>query len=192
MARNLEIPCLSSRQARGPAAARRLRLGPVSISSAARSKIWSPIATPPRGRSFEPLRRKTPNGRFWIGKSLAGSLADSTQLFSSGSWVAFEAIPDFVVALLQRLRLQRGARWTEDVTRLPHEREGVADLFWNQAFFDVFLVGRDIWPVGAHAVVDRDAARREALRLGVVHAAHQPHQLAHHVAVEPGRAEGVL
>ena len=30
-----------------------------------------------------------PNGRFWIGKSLAGWFALSTQLFSAGSCVAF-------------------------------------------------------------------------------------------------------
>ena len=32
--------------------------------------------------------RKRPNGRFWIGKSQSGRLADSTQLCSAGSCVA--------------------------------------------------------------------------------------------------------
>ena len=51
-----------------------------------RSRIWSPIATPTRGASSLPARRNTPNGRFWIGKSVAGSCADSTQDWS-GMWV---------------------------------------------------------------------------------------------------------
>ena len=34
-----------------------------------------------------PPRRKTPSGRFWTGKSVAGSFADSTQLRSAASWV---------------------------------------------------------------------------------------------------------
>ena len=67
-----------------------------------------------------PARRKRPNGRFWIGKSLAGSLADSTQLRSAGScvcrsrrsWlprveVLLQALPAAVVVVLQLRRLER-------------------------------------------------------------------------------------
>ena len=56
--------------------------------AAARSTICSPIATPPRNGSSEPRRRNTPNGRFWIGKSVAGTFADPTQLLRAGSWVS--------------------------------------------------------------------------------------------------------
>ena len=46
------------------------------------SSTWSPIATP----TWDPVpRRKVANGRFWIGKSVSGWLADSTQLCSAGS-----------------------------------------------------------------------------------------------------------
>src|SRR5215470_3477447 len=38
--------------------------------------------------AFCPGRRKRPNGRFWIGKSVSGALADSTQLASAGSCVS--------------------------------------------------------------------------------------------------------
>jgi hypothetical protein len=62
------------------------------VCSAARSSTWSPIAMPPRIGSLVPARRNTPNGRFWIGKSLVGSLAELTQLFSPGSWVSFSRI----------------------------------------------------------------------------------------------------
>ena len=37
------------------------------MASAARSTIWSPIATPPRGASLVPLRLKMPNGLGAIG-----------------------------------------------------------------------------------------------------------------------------
>src|SRR5215813_10371093 len=35
-----------------------------------------------------PARRNRPNGRFWIGKSVAGSFAESTQLVNDGSCVS--------------------------------------------------------------------------------------------------------
>ena len=51
------------------------------VCAAARSRIWSPMATPMRQASpARPTRRKRPNGRFWIGKSVSGVLADATQL----------------------------------------------------------------------------------------------------------------
>jgi hypothetical protein len=64
-------------------------VGPVLIPSAAKSRIWSPIATPLRGASLRLfLLRKMPKGRFWIGKSVSGAFADSTQLSSAGSCVS--------------------------------------------------------------------------------------------------------
>jgi len=78
----------SLRIAARPCAARPFSVGPVRTSSAARSRIRSPIATPPRGASVAPLRLKMPSGRFWIGKSLPGALADSTQLRACGSCVS--------------------------------------------------------------------------------------------------------
>jgi len=71
-----------------PIAARPFSVGPLFTPSAARSKIWSPMATPARRASFEFLRLKMPNGRFWIGKSQPGAFADSTQLFKPGSCVS--------------------------------------------------------------------------------------------------------
>src|SRR5690606_41502503 len=116
-------------------------VGPVLRRRAARSDTWSPIAAPPRGACVEPLRRKMPKGRFWIGKSQPGSFADSTQLFRSGSCVAsmaypsggnlhlsrisglLEAIPDLVVVLLQLGCAQGGSGGAEDVGRLPRSEE---------------------------------------------------------------------
>src|SRR5688572_22478760 len=131
-------------------------VGPVLMSSAARSRIWSPIATPPRGDSVSPLRLKMPKGRFWIGKSQPGSFAVSTQLFRAGSCVASKAIPDLVVILLQLGRRERKRRGPPDVARLPHEGERVFDFSGFQFFATRFLVGRKIRTVGRHAVVDRD------------------------------------
>jgi len=55
-----------------------------ALAKAARSTMASPIATPPRGASPEPLRRNTPNGRFWIGNSQPSAFAASTQLLRFG------------------------------------------------------------------------------------------------------------
>jgi hypothetical protein len=50
------------------------------------------MATPTRIGSRLPARRKTPQGRFWIGKSAPGSLAAATQLRSAGSWVSLSMV----------------------------------------------------------------------------------------------------
>src|SRR5687768_14706368 len=106
------------------------------------------------------------------------------------SWL--EAVPDRVVILLQLLRAESELGRTEDVARLPHEGERALDLLRLEVCLDAFLVGRGIGSMRRHAVVDRDAAGCEAFGLGLVNALDQAHQLAHHVAVEPGRAEGVF
>src|SRR3990172_11131602 len=110
-----------------PRAAMPFRVVPVLTPSAARSRIWSPMATPPRGDSLEFLLRKIPNGRFWIGKSVFGSFADSTQLFRSGLCVAstLEPVPHLVVFLLQLACAHGELRRSEDVARLPHEGQGI-------------------------------------------------------------------
>src|SRR6185436_2677549 len=175
-----------------PIAASPFSVGPVLMPSAARSRIWSPIATPPRGDSLAPLRLKMPNGRFWIGKSQPGSFADSTQLFSPASCVASKTIPDLVVVPLQLARAHRKPGRPPDVARLPHESERVLDLVRLQLGVGRALESREIRAVRRHAVVYRDAPGREAFGLGVVHAVHQAHQFAHHVAVEPRRPERIF
>src|SRR5579872_5558662 len=48
--------------------------------------MQSPMATPTRGPPC--LWPNVQKGRFWMGKSVSGRLADSTQLFRFGSWVS--------------------------------------------------------------------------------------------------------
>ena len=43
-----------------------------------------------------------------------------------------------------------------------------------------------------HAIVQRHAAGQEALRLGLVLAVDEPHELAHDIHVIPGRPESML
>src|SRR6266545_4214398 len=59
------------------------------VMEAATSKTKSPIATPTTRFSDALLLEKIPKGRFWIGKSALARFADSTQLLSFGSWVAY-------------------------------------------------------------------------------------------------------
>ena len=69
-----------------PCAAIPFSVGPVCTPSAARSRIWSPIATPPRAGSFA-LSRKMPKGRFWIGKSQPGCVRRLDPALERGSCV---------------------------------------------------------------------------------------------------------
>src|SRR4029079_15858688 len=46
--------------------------------------------------------------------------------------------------------------------------------------------------MAAHHIMETKAARPKPSRLGVIFAMDQAHRLAHHIAVEPWRAEGVL
>src|SRR5688500_12306326 len=71
-----------------------------AADSARRSMIRSPRATPPRA----PLpSSNTPNGRFWIGKSVSGALALASQLRRAGSCVALSSVR--MPALLLRVVL---------------------------------------------------------------------------------------
>src|SRR5574337_1897024 len=93
-------------QAAGPRAMNGFKAGPAQAAAAAaasppntpaawaaaRSTIWSPMATPPRKASFERIRRNTAKGRFWMGKSLPAALAEASQLFRPGSWVSFRTV----------------------------------------------------------------------------------------------------
>lgn len=78
------------------------------------------------------------------------------------------------------------------------EHEGTAagtDLDRRQLSVACALVAFGIWAVAAHDVVQAGTAGNETAStaaLGIVAAADESHELAHGVAVVPGRAEGVL
>ena len=72
--------------------------------AAVRSRIWSPIATPARNGSALPASRKTPNGKFWIGKSAPLLSALMTQLVSWGWWVSLSGV---MLEILGGLSAQR-------------------------------------------------------------------------------------
>src|SRR6187549_2533215 len=84
----------------------------------------SPSATPPRAA---PSVRNTPNGRFWIGKSVPDALALSTQLRRPGSWVAFVSVGMVAGLVVRRQFLVVAAHRAEQVALLLG-REGVAPL----------------------------------------------------------------
>src|SRR4051812_14734025 len=125
-----------------------------------------------------------PNGRFWIGKSTFGALADSTQLRASGSCVSSsgmgrrcytnisyfvrnlfvmlaEAVPHIVVILLQLAQAERVLRRAEDVARLPHEGERVFDLVRLEIGGGGVFRSRGGRGGGPHAGLGRDAAPGE-------------------------------
>src|SRR6266480_2430258 len=88
--------------------------------------------------------------------------------------------PAVEVVLLPLRRLQREARGADDVAAFEHEGERVLDFLWLERAAARLLERRRIGPVTRHAVVQAGASRHEALRLGVVDAVHQAHELAHH------------
>src|SRR6202451_109600 len=75
---------------------------------------------------------------------------------------------------------------------LEHERKRAVELLRCQFGGRRPGVGVGVRAVAGERVVQRAAARGEALRLRVVLPRHQAHVLGHHVAVEPPRAGGVL
>lgn len=79
---------------------------------------------------------------------------------------------------------------------LKHEgTAATADLDGGERGVAGTLVAVGVWAVAAHDVVQAGASGDEAAGaapLGVVAAADEAHELAHGVAVVPGRAEGVL
>src|SRR5688500_10858963 len=66
--------------------------------------------------------RKRPNGRFWIGKSVPGSLADSTQLASEAVCVSSSVLP-FIGWFLDSGGLQHAAAHLVALDRLEQRLE---------------------------------------------------------------------
>lgn len=85
---------------------------------------------------------------------------------------------------------------TDHEAALKHEgTAATADLDGGELGIAGTLVAVGVWAVAAHDVVQTGASGNEAAgaaSLGVVAAANEAHELAHGVAVVPGRAEGVL
>src|SRR5690606_9866517 len=96
-----------------------------------------------------------------------------------GSKLPLQALPAFEIILLELGRLHRVAREAHRKARLEHERHGVADPLWLELGLARALPGFRVGSVRRHAVVQTRAARQEALRLGVVRAMNEPHELAH-------------
>src|ERR1051325_6392635 len=100
-----------------------------------------------------------------------------------------EALPGGVVVRLGVV--ERELRRPVWPAAFHHEGQGAVELVRRQLGLARRLPAGGIGAVAGHQIVEAHPARREALGLGVVGARDQPHALAHHVAVEPGRAERV-
>src|ERR1700686_1398122 len=92
--------------------------------------MLSPIATPTRAAPPSPRRRKIPKGKFWIGKSDAALLADSTQLCTLESWVSSRTgfilklfTTDAVAQLFHRQRFHRMQRDFKSSTGSVNEHD---------------------------------------------------------------------
>ena len=95
--------------------------------------------------------------------------------------------------MLKLRRFHREPRRLDHRARFEHEGHRIGDVLGLGGVGGAGLLeGFSIRTVPAHAVVQAAPSRHEAFLLGVVDAVDQPHELAGEVAVEPGRAEGVL
>src|SRR5262249_26331616 len=152
----------------------------LASSSAARSRICAPIATPARSaRSSREL--KMPYGRFCSGKCESG--ATSTKERAVGSLTGMtivrgaatpgsglsgevlrESLPAVEIILLELRRFERESRRADDVAALEHERERVLDLLRCERGVAGPLEALYVRAVPRHAVVQARAARQEAFR----------------------------
>ena len=106
--------------------------------------------------------------------------------------VLFQALPTFVVIVLQFGGFHGPARGPADEARLKHERHGAAQVLRFEFRVDGFFESFRVRAVAGHAVMQAGASGQEAFGLGVVFAVDQSHELIHKVAMEPGRAKCVL
>src|SRR6185437_2374690 len=106
--------------------------------------------------------------------------------------VILQPLPAFVILVLPNLRLQRELRRPHRQPCLEHKSQRVGQMHRLQLRLARPLPCFGVRPMPCHAVVQTRAARNKPLRLRVLLAEHQPHELVHHVAVKPRRPEGVL
>src|SRR5438067_10176894 len=99
------------------------------------------------------------------------------------------AIYIVVWPLFEGRRIFGQALWK---ARFEQKGHGIAQLYRLEFAVARMFESRFIRAVWQHAIVQRDAAGHEALRLRVIDAVDQAHELRHQVAVIPGRPEGVL
>ena len=77
--------------------------------------------------------------------------------------------------------------------RVSNMKASVSLMWWGlSSACGGAVEGFGVGAVAGHAVVQAGAAGEKAFGLGVVLAVDEAHELVHHVAVKPGRAEGVL
>src|ERR1700758_5572678 len=106
------------------------------------------------------------------------------------AWIEMllESLPAPEVFALKLRRFQRVTRHADDRARLEHERHRVLDVIRLREISAACLLERlRIGPVPAHAIVQARAAGYESLRLGIVRAVDQPHELAGDIAMKPRR-----
>src|SRR5262249_32769091 len=106
--------------------------------------------------------------------------------------VLLEAVPICTVALLKRFGLGGKGRNPLWKASLKHEGHCAFELVRLQLGVARAFEGVHIGPMREHGIVERNSTRREALRLRVVLAIDQAHELAHDVHVVPRRPEGVF
>src|SRR6185436_12643680 len=113
-------------------------------------------------------------------------------LVGAGIEVLAQAPPAVEVVVLQLLQLGRVLRHPLRKMGLEHEGHGVGQLRRLELAFAGMFEGELIRSMGQHAIVQRDAARQKPLRLGIIDAVDQAHELRHQIAMVPGWPERIL
>src|SRR6266478_8709224 len=114
-----------------------------------------------------------------------------SRFFAPRIEVPAQPLPAVDVIVLSHLEISRVFGQALREARFEHEGHRIRELHRLELAVARVLEGGLGRAVRQHAIVQRDAARHETLRLGVVNAVDQAHEFRHQVAVVPGWPEGV-
>src|SRR5687767_15879378 len=142
-----------------------------------------------RGRLYACKFRESP-GSWFQWSVICVDCVSCGDTRSSGEAGLGKTLPGRVIGPLRMV--ERESRRTVGPAAFDHERHRALDLVRLQLSLAGALPAGDVRAVAGHQIVEAHSARRETVRLRVIIAIDQAHELAHHVAVEPGWPERVF
>jgi len=94
--------------------------------------------------------------------------------------------------MLANVSVHSPSRGLDGVTCLEHESHGSVNPVGSEIGRNRGSVTRRVWSMAVHAIVQARAPGGKAVRLGVVRALDESHELAHDVSMKPGGAKRIF